>query len=153
MTAGAPGRKSRPPRGTHARIFAVVKRIPRGRVASYGDVARRAGLAGQARLVGYALHASANDVLPWHRVVNVRGELSLARLSPDGALTQRMRLEREGVSFDARGRVRMERHRWSGRTAGRGGRTGARAGDAPAHTGRPRRAPEDQLGGVKTNGA
>jgi methylated-DNA-protein-cysteine methyltransferase-like protein len=141
VTARAATRKRRPPRGTRERIFAVVKRIPRGRVASYGEVARHAGLAGQARLVGYALHASAGDVLPWHRVVNVRGELSLARLSPDGALTQRMRLEREGVSFDARGRVRMERHRWSGRSAAREGRTSARPGDAPARSGRTPRGP------------
>lgn len=96
----------------HARIFAVVRRIPRGRVSSYGEVAAFAGLAGHARLVGYALHASSPDAVPWHRVVNARGGLSLARIDPDGALTQRLRLEREGVAFDAIGRVRMEDHRW-----------------------------------------
>jgi methylated-DNA-protein-cysteine methyltransferase-like protein len=156
VTARAAARKRQTPRGTHARIFAVVNRIPRGRVASYGEVARRAGLAGQARLVGYALHASAGDVLPWHRVVNVRGELSLARLSPDGALTQRMRLEREGVSFDARGRVRMERHRWVAKHERRTGARAAAAGRSPAGARRRRRreaAPRGQLGGVKTNGA
>lgn len=95
-----------------SRIHAAVQRIPRGCVASYGDVAAAAGLAGQARLVGYTLHAAPEGVLPWHRVVNAHGALSLAKLDPGGALTQRLRLEREGVTFDARGRVNLERHRW-----------------------------------------
>jgi methylated-DNA-protein-cysteine methyltransferase-like protein len=90
-----------------------VRRVPRGRVASYGQVASEAGLPGQARLVGYALHASAPDALPWHRIVGWNGALSLARIDPEGGLTQRLRLEREGISFDARGRVIMERHRWT----------------------------------------
>jgi methylated-DNA-protein-cysteine methyltransferase-like protein len=88
-------------------------------VASYGQVAEVAGLPRQARLVGYALHASIPDSLPWHRVVNAVGRLSLARIDPAGGLTQRMRLEREGVRFDARGRVRMIRHRWKPRTSRR----------------------------------
>jgi methylated-DNA-protein-cysteine methyltransferase-like protein len=108
-------------RGTssaYTSIWAVVRRIPRGRVASYGQVAAVAGLPGHARLVGYALHASTTDALPWHRVVNAQGRLSLARTDVAGGLTQRMRLLREGVSFDGRGRVRMERQRWKPR-AGR----------------------------------
>jgi methylated-DNA-protein-cysteine methyltransferase-like protein len=124
-------RKASSPAGTHVRIFAAVRRIPRGRVSSYGEVAAIAGLPGHARLVGYALHASPTDALPWHRVVNARGELSLARIDPDGALTQRLRLEREGVAFDAGGRVRMEVHRWNAKRrarpapAGRTRRSGA----------------------------
>jgi methylated-DNA-protein-cysteine methyltransferase-like protein len=90
-------------------------------VASYGQVARIAGLAGHARLAGYALHASLPDTLPWHRVVNVEGRLSLGRIDAAGALTQRLRLEREGVRFDTRGRVDMARHGWTpiGTTRGR----------------------------------
>lgn len=99
---------------TYRRIFAMVRRIPRGRVASYGEIASWSGLPRQARLVGYALHASGSDVVPWHRVVNAAGVLSLGKLDPSGALTQRIRLEAEGVSFDARGRVRMDLHRWNG---------------------------------------
>lgn len=118
MSAGSSrGARAKPEGGKHARIFAVIRRIPRGRVSSYGEVAALAGLAGHARLVGYALHASAPDSVPWHRVVNARGQLSLARIDPDGALTQRLRLEREGVRFDAGGRVRMARHRWAARRA------------------------------------
>ena len=93
-------------------IWAVVRRIPRGCVVAYGQVAALSGLPGHARLVGYALHASATDALPWHRVVDVQGRLSLARKNVAGGLTQRLRLLAEGVSFDGRGRVRMERHRW-----------------------------------------
>jgi methylated-DNA-protein-cysteine methyltransferase-like protein len=99
---------------TYRRIFAMVRRIPKGRVASYGEIATWSGLPRQARLVGYALHASGSDVVPWHRVVNAAGVLSLGKLDPSGALTQRIRLEAEGVSFDARGRVRMDLHRWKG---------------------------------------
>lgn len=140
MSGRSGGRQEARAPGTHARIFRVVRRIPRGRVSSYGEVARLAGLGGQARLVGYALHASHADSLPWHRVVNVRGELSLARLSPDGALTQRLRLEREGVSFDARGRVRMERHAWRGRRGSANRARRGRGGGAPGDRSRSRRA-------------
>ena len=71
------------------RILAVVRRIPRGRVATYGQVAAAAGFPRAPRLAGYALHAlPPGSPLPWHRVVGAGGRLSLARLSPDGALTQ-----------------------------------------------------------------
>ena len=66
-----------PSSGLHQRIHAVVSRIPRGRVATYGQVARIAGLPGQARLVGYALHAlPAGTSVPWQRVVNAQGALN-----------------------------------------------------------------------------
>jgi methylated-DNA-protein-cysteine methyltransferase-like protein len=97
------------PGGKHARIFAVVRRIPRGRVASYGQVARLAGLPGHARLVGYALHACPSN-LPWQRVVNVRGEVSLPEADGQAAF-QRALLEAEGVIFRD-GRVDMGRFGW-----------------------------------------
>jgi len=107
-------------RTTHQRIHAAVRRIPRGRVATYGDVARLAGLPGQARLVGYALHAAPpGSRLPWHRVVNAQGRISLGRGVPGGDLEQRFRLEREGVVFDANGRIALSRWRWSPRAPGR----------------------------------
>lgn len=96
----------------YARIYAVVRRIPRGRVATYGQVAELAGLPGQARQVGYALHAlPEGTAVPWHRVLNARGTLSLRR-SSGGEITQRLRLEREGVRFDAGGRIPLERLKW-----------------------------------------
>jgi methylated-DNA-protein-cysteine methyltransferase-like protein len=98
--------------GRYARIYAVVRRIPRGRVATYGQVAELAGLPGHARQVGYALHAlCAGTAVPWHRVVNAAGSCSL-RTVPGADLEQRLRLEQEGVRFDARGRVPLARVRW-----------------------------------------
>lgn len=98
----------------YARIWSVVRRIPRGRVATYGDVAELAGLGGHARQVGYALHnlPSRNDV-PWHRVVNARGEIS-PRSAGDSHELQRMLLEAEGVEFDLRGRMELAKVRWNG---------------------------------------
>ncbi len=88
-----------------SRIYAAVRRIPRGRVASYGQVADRAGLEGHARQVGYALHAlPSKSGVPWHRVVNVRGEISL-RTGGDSHELQRLLLEAEGVELDERGRI------------------------------------------------
>ena len=112
--------------GTHARIHAVVRRIPRGRVATYGQVAALAGLGGQARLAGYALHALPEGTpLPWHRVLGAGGRLSIMKLDPSAGTTQRLRLEREGVRFDARGRVDMDVWRWRPRAARAARRTAA----------------------------
>ena len=105
----------RGPRGTsstHDAILAIVRRIPRGRVATYGQIAALAGLARQPRLVGYALHALPNSTtVPWHRVINARGMVSI-RSDGTASLSQRLLLEREGVHFDARGRVPLEHHQW-----------------------------------------
>ena len=97
---------------SYARIYEVVSRIPRGRVCTYGEVARLAGLAGHARQVGYALHALPEDSrLPWHRVINAKGEIS-RRSWPGADEVQRLRLEDEGVAFDDRARIDLDRHRW-----------------------------------------
>lgn len=124
--AAAPARRSRRSRetplgatpGTYPRVYAVVMRIPRGRVATYGQVAAEAGLPHAPRVAGYALHAlPEGSPVPWHRVVAAGGRLSLGRLDPSGALTQRLRLEHEGVRFDARGCVDLDRHQWRPRRA------------------------------------
>jgi methylated-DNA-protein-cysteine methyltransferase related protein len=100
-----------------ARIYAVVRRIPSGRVATYGQVAELAGLGGHARQVGYALSALPDaTTVPWHRVLNARGGVSL-RAEPGAGLTQRMLLEQEGVRFNARGRVALDQVRWRPRKA------------------------------------
>ena len=97
---------------SYQRIYAVVRRIPEGRVATYGQVASLAGLAGHARQVGYALHAlPKGTAIPWHRVVNANGGISL-RSMPGGELVQRGLLEREGIRLDPRGRVPLVRVRW-----------------------------------------
>jgi methylated-DNA-protein-cysteine methyltransferase-like protein len=98
--------------GNYERIYAVVRRIPRGKVATYGQVAQLAGLAGHARQVGYALNAMPDDpTIPWHRVINARGEVS-RRAEPGADCEQRRLLEDEGVQFNEGGRVSLTRCRW-----------------------------------------
>jgi methylated-DNA-protein-cysteine methyltransferase-like protein len=109
-------RSARPKSASYTRIYAVIRRIPRGRVATYGQIARLAGLPGHARQVGYALHAlSSATAVPWQRVVNASGAISLRRT--DGAIAQRLLLEREGVRFDARDRISLKRFGWRPRSA------------------------------------
>jgi methylated-DNA-protein-cysteine methyltransferase-like protein len=92
------------------RIRATVDAIPRGCVATYGQVAEEAGLPRRARLVGRVLSGlEQGSALPWHRVVNAAGRIS-ARGGGEGE--QLRRLAREGVRLDARGRIDLERHRW-----------------------------------------
>lgn len=94
-------------------IYAVVRAIPRGRVATYGQVARLAGLPNHARLAGYALHAlPARSDVPWHRVVNAKGEVSPRRDGSGHDRLQRLMLERENVRFDGKGRILLRTYRW-----------------------------------------
>jgi len=94
------------------RIWRVVALIPPGRVATYGDVARHAGMPGAARRVGMALRGLPADTrIPWHRVINAQGGISL----PAGSAschTQRERLAQEGIVFRANQRVDLVRCRW-----------------------------------------
>lgn len=93
-----------------ARLLAVVDSIPRGRVASYGQVAREAGLPRHARLVGRLLSTlPPKTALPWHRVVNSAGRIS----SRPGAALQRRRLAREDVRFTTTGRIDFARFGWT----------------------------------------
>jgi methylated-DNA-protein-cysteine methyltransferase-like protein len=124
--------------GTHERIYAAVRRIPRGRVTTYGAVAKLAGLGGQARLVGYALSALRGETsVPWHRVINAQGKLSLERSGSSSGTTQRLRLVREGVSVDAAGRVSLVRFGWKVKWKVKDARAGVRATHredaAPSH--------------------
>jgi len=112
-TQGA-GTKATAARERAAAVLSAVRRIPRGRVATYGDVAAAAGLPGRARLVGRVLREAPEAMaalVPWHRVVGAGGVLSVGRFAAHTALTQRMRLEREGVRFTRSGRVDLEAHR------------------------------------------
>jgi len=123
---------------SYARIYAVVRRVPAGRVTTYGEVARRAGLPGHARQVGYALHAlrEGDDSVPWHRVVNARGAIS-PRGEPGMDALQRRILEAEGVVFDARDRIDLDRYGWRPRERGVRQAT-ARAGLLSSAADRPR---------------
>ena len=98
------------------RIYSVVRLIPRGRVATYGQVAELAALAGQPRLVGYALSALDDEsTVPWHRVVNAQGKISLRSSGSGYDLNQRLRLEREGIVFDAGDKISLATYRWKRR--------------------------------------
>ena len=105
----------------YARIYAVVRRIPRGKVATYGQVAALAGLPRHARLAGYALHARGDAPgFPWHRVLGAGGRIALMRKQPDPGVTQRIRLEHEGVRFDGRGRIDLAVYGWRQKSRLRG---------------------------------
>jgi methylated-DNA-protein-cysteine methyltransferase-like protein len=96
-------------------IWRTVKKIPRGRVATYGQIAELAGLEGHARQVGYALHnLPEKSGVPWHRVINAQGEIS-PRSAGDSHELQRMLLEAEGIEIDLRGRIDLKRFRWKQR--------------------------------------
>jgi methylated-DNA-protein-cysteine methyltransferase-like protein len=97
---------------TYQLIYATVRNIPKGRVATYGQIAELAGLPRQARLVGYALHSlPSRNTVPWHRVVNAQGKISL-RSEGGAATVQAQRLKREGVRFNDRGVIEMGKYRW-----------------------------------------
>ena len=88
-------------RAAYARIYAAVSRVPRGRVATYGQIAGVAGLPGQARMVGYALSAlPEGSRVPWHRIVNAAGRISLRSGERPMGEIQRFLLEKEGVAYD-----------------------------------------------------
>lgn len=92
------------------RIYEVARRIPEGKVATYGQIARMAGIPKGARQVGYAMAALGRGAprpnVPWHRVVNAKGESSIGG-------DQVTRLECEGIAFDERGRIDLKRFGWS----------------------------------------
>ena len=91
------------------RVHALVRRVPAGRVVTYGQVAALVGVPRAARAVGQAMRVCSSGV-PWHRVVNGGGTIS-RRGDGSGALSQRLLLEGEGVRF-LRGRIDLRRYRW-----------------------------------------
>lgn len=94
------------------KIYAVVRQIPPGRVATYGQVAALAGLPGHARQVGQALRDTPEgQELPWQRVINAKGEVSPRGFGLEAGL-QRHLLAEEGVVFDDRGRIDLDRFGW-----------------------------------------
>jgi methylated-DNA-protein-cysteine methyltransferase related protein len=99
---------------TYQQIYTITRQIPQGRVATYGQVAELANLAGKARVVGYALFqidVSTTDV-PWHRVVNAKGEVSYSPLRRGADYLQRSLLEQEGIKFNANGKINLREYKW-----------------------------------------
>lgn len=102
----------------YLKIWETVKKIPFGRVATYGQIAALAGLGGHARLVGYALHAAPDEIeIPWQRVINARGRISLPR--EDGRYyLQKTLLEAEGIIFEEE-RIDLKKYRWQPKSEGK----------------------------------
>lgn len=100
------------------RVYMLVRRIPPGQRATYGQIARLLRSPRSARIVGWAMHSMPKGSgVPWHRVVQQGGSLSPA-VSPAAPSRQRRLLEREGVTFRLDGRIDMARHQWSPPVAG-----------------------------------
>jgi len=98
---------------TYERIYSIVRLIPEGRVATYGQIARLLGSPHWARQVGYALAALRGDEVPWHRVVNAKGVIS-PRVEPGYEELQRIMLEGGGIVFDEKGCISLPRFQWQG---------------------------------------
>ena len=97
---------------SYTRIYEWVRRVPEGKVATYGQIA---GLAGKcsARQVGYAMAALSGDSdIPWHRIINSQGRISL-RTGSEGHHLQRILLEAEGIVFSEENKIDLARYRWS----------------------------------------
>lgn len=94
------------------RVYEIVRRIPKGRVMTYGQIAEILGEGYTARTIGYVMHAADEETTPWQRVINAQGACSTGRviLPPD---KQQRLLESEGIAFDARGRCDLNRYRWT----------------------------------------
>ncbi|MER3495009.1 MAG: methyltransferase [Mastigocladus sp. ERB_26_2] len=99
---------------TYDEIYKIVCQIPQGRVATYGQVADLAHLYGKARLVGYALYRidTVSSNIPWHRVVNAKGEISHSPLRHGGDYRQRILLEQEGIQFSREGKINLREYLW-----------------------------------------
>lgn len=99
------------------KIYRMVLRIPRGRVMTYGQIARLLEDRYSPRLVGWAMHATPQDErnIPWHRVINSRGGISTGRVIIQEPQLQRLMLEAEDVVFDERGHCDLSLYQWSPR--------------------------------------
>ncbi|WP_180162790.1 MGMT family protein [Acinetobacter sp. YH12069] len=93
-------------------ILSVIQLIPQAKIATYGQIAKLAGLPKHARLVGYVLkHLDATSTIPWHRVVNAQGKISTQRCNEKGENIQQLKLEAENV-FVVNGRISLKQYQW-----------------------------------------
>jgi len=98
---------------TYERVYQVVRQVPAGKVATYGQIAAIVERC-TARMVGYAMASlPSGSNVPWHRIINAQGKIS-PRGARFGALEQQELLEEEGVEFDVNHRINLNRYRWSG---------------------------------------
>src|ERR671920_759668 len=109
-------------RGYRERVFEIVRRIPAGRVMTYGQLAEILGEGYTPRTVGFVMH-SADDSVPWQRVINSQGACSTGRVVLPPDLQQRM-LVSEGVVFNEKGRCNLDQYRWTPEEYEAGGEVG-----------------------------
>lgn len=127
-------------------VYRAVRRIPAGRVATYGQVAALAGMPGAARQVGWALAAlGEDDDVPWHRVLNARGEIS-PRGERETVDLQRALLESEGIEMSRGGRVDLKRYAWATGSTKTASNAKPRSGSAERSSGKPARKPRKNGG-------
>jgi len=105
-----PGNLEQPDHKYRERVYRIVRRIPQGRVMTYGQIAYMLGEGYTPRTVGFVMHGS-DDLTPWHRVINSQGRCSTGGIVLPSDKQQRM-LEREGIKFDASGRCDLEKVLW-----------------------------------------
>lgn len=103
--------KAKPDPQYRERVFEIVRRIPRGRVMTYGQIAYILGKGYTPRTVGFVMHGADESKIPWQRVINSQGRCSTGRIVLPSDMQQRL-LEREGVKFDAKGRCDLETFLW-----------------------------------------
>src|SRR6266566_708611 len=122
----SPSTKREPDPKYRERVYKIVRRIPRGRVMTYGQIAYMLGEGYTPRTVGFVMHGADETNTPWHRVINSQGKCSTGRIVLPADKQQRM-LEREGVKFDDGRRCDLEVFLWQprGRTSRK--RDGAKA--------------------------
>lgn len=107
------GKKKKKRKNFYEKVYACVKRVPSGKVATYGQIASIIGHVGGARQVGWALHGLSEDLLPkvpWHRIINCKGAISSC--SMHSADLQRKLLETEGIVFDQHSRIDLKIFQW-----------------------------------------
>ena len=107
-----PDRATQESAGYRERVFELVRRIPEGRVMTYGQIAEILGEGYTPRTVGFVMHSADEKTTPWHRVINSQGACSTGRIILPPDKQQRM-LEAEGILFDARARCDLGRYRWT----------------------------------------
>src|ERR1044072_10012023 len=112
----APATKRAPDEKYRERVYKIVRRIPRGRCMTYGQIAYMLGEGYTPRTVGFVMHGADERNTPWHRVINSQGKCSTGRIVLPADKQQRM-LEREGVKFDETGRCDLEKALWKPRRA------------------------------------
>jgi methylated-DNA-protein-cysteine methyltransferase related protein len=103
--------KAQPDPKYRERVYKIVRRIPTGRVMTYGQIAYMLGEGYTPRTVGFAMHGADESNTPWHRVINSQGKCSTGRVVLPSDKQQRM-LEHEGVHFDDSGRCDLENFLW-----------------------------------------